>query len=398
MSGPTIGVIGGGQLGRMLHQASIGLDLTVRFLAEHADDPAAQVSPHVELGSARSADDLRRFAATCDLVTFEHELVDLAAVAALEAAATVVRPSGGVLATVADKLAMRAAVDRAGVPAPPWRAVDHDADIDGALGLGDDLVIKLARGGYDGRGVFTPDGAGAARALMSTLVADGHRLLVEPKLRLVAEGAVIACRRPHGEVVVYDPVRTVQMGGQCRQVDMPSGFGAVLDDDARRIGRHLADRLGVVGLLAVELFVVDDDAGGRRLLVNELAVRPHNSGHHTIDAAVTSQFENHLRAVADLPLGDPSSTARAATMVNIIGGRGGVDPRRRLATGLAAEPGANVHLYGKAPRLDRKLGHVTVVGTDPAETARRAWSTSEQLGGACPDLRHMLPCPNDSTM
>lgn len=371
---PTIGVVGAGQLGRMLHQAAIGPGMRLRFLAGSADDCAVAVHPDHDVGSALDGSALAAFAETVDVVTFEHEVVDLDALDHLAAAGVTLRPGPQALRAVADKLDMRAAVAGAGLPIPPWRRADTVADVVDAVRAWPDAVLKLSRGGYDGRGVFMVSGPDEARAVASEVLRAGVALLVEPRLAFEAEAAVIVARRPGGETVVYDPVVTTQVDGQCRQVLAPSGLPAALDAQARAMSVQVAEALDVVGLVAVELFVVDGE-----LSVNELAVRPHNSGHHTIDACVTSQFENHLRAVADLPLGDPSLRSPVA-MVNVIG-RDDRDPADRLHAAMSLEPGARIHLYGKSPRHDRKLGHVTVCDDDVDRAAARAWRVVAALGG-----------------
>lgn len=358
----------------MLHQAAIGPGLRLRFLAASAGDCAVAVHPDHDLGSALDASALTAFAATVDVVTFEHEVVDLEALDRLAAGAAILRPGPQAMRAVADKLDMRAAVAAAGLPIPPWRRADTVDDVIEAVGDWPDAVLKLSRGGYDGRGVFMVSGVDEARAVAAEVLSAGTPLLVEPRLAFDAEAAVIVARRPGGEMVVYDPVATTQVDGQCRQVVAPSGLGDVIDHQARSMGRAVAEALDIVGLVAVEFFVVDGE-----LSVNELAVRPHNTGHHGIDACVTSQFENHLRAVADLPLGDPTLRSPAA-MVNVIGA-GDTDPRLRLAAAMAVDSGARIHLYGKGPRHDRKLGHVTVCDADVERAAERAWRVVAALGG-----------------
>jgi 5-(carboxyamino)imidazole ribonucleotide synthase len=359
----------------MMHQAAIGLGVDLHFLAETDADPAAQVAPSWELGSAMHDVDLARFSSSCEVVTFEHEVVDLEGLEDLERAGSVFRPSSRSLRVVADKLGMRRAVEWAGLPVPSWKHARTVADIEAAMEEWPVAVIKLSRGGYDGRGVFVVNGTGEARALADRLLGKRIPLLVEPLLAFEREIAVIVARRPGGETAVYDPVTTLQVDGQCRQVTAPSGLSAELEAEARRLGQAVASSIDVVGLVAVEMFVIDGS-----LLINELAVRPHNSGHHSIDACVTSQFENHLRAVLDLPLGD-TTLRRPAAMVNLIGTPEPIDPRSRLSVALELDPAARIHLYGKEPRPDRKIGHVTVCDDDVNEAAARAWAVVEALGG-----------------
>lgn len=381
--GLVVGVVGAGQLGLMLDEARRSradlAGITLRFLADSAADPAGRGGAEIVEGSALDPATMRRFAAGCDVVTFEHELVDTSW--AVPGASTV-RPALGVLDVVADKERMRSAVAAAGVPGPDWRLVGDPADVGPAVGAWPEVVVKVGRGGYDGRGVCFPVSAEEARAVATELVRAGHRLVVEPRVDLAAEGAVIACRGTDGSVVVYDPVRTRQVDGQCREVVLPSGFEPGVDAQAREIARGLAEHLGVVGLLAVELFV---SARGE-LLVNELAARPHNTGHHTIEACATSQFTNHLLAVAGRSLGPTTATGSAAVTVNLIGA-----DAPPVAAALARLPSGgagpvHVHWYGKAWRRERKLGHVTVTSGGASGEASigdlrtAAWDVAERLG------------------
>lgn len=373
-----VGVVGAGQLGRMLHQAAIPLGVDLWFMGNALDDSAAQVSSNTRVGSAMSPADLAAFAEACPVVTFEHEVVHLEALAELSDR-TAFRPGHRALSAVADKIAMRSALADAGLPIPEWQRADTVDEVMGGLERWPNAVIKLSRGGYDGRGVFMVDDVQAGAHLAAELTASGTPLLIEPRLDFDMELAVIVARRPGGEAVTYDPVATVQVDGQCRQVVAPAGVSDGLVGEAQAIGAAVADALDVVGLVAVELFVVDGQVS-----INELAVRPHNTGHHTIDAAVTSQFENHVRAVTDLPLGDPSLHT-PAVMVNVIGNARGEDPRAHLAAGMAADAAAHIHLYGKEARPNRKVGHVTVCDDDVERAATRAWRVVEALRGDVPE-------------
>jgi len=362
----------------MMHQAGISLGVPMRFLAADEQDSAVQVAPDWEMGSAMSDVDLRRFSASCDVVTFEHEVVDLEGLEDLERSGVVFRPSSRSLRVVADKLGMRRAVGWSGLPVPPWRQVKTREELDEALSEWPRAVLKPARGGYDGRGVFVVDDPSEGRELGERLLGRRVPLLVEPVIDFDSEVAVIVARRLGGEMVVYDPVTTLQVDGQCRQVTAPTGLPEAVVEDIKSIGARVADSIEVVGLVAVEIFVVGAD-----LLVNELAVRPHNSGHHSIEGCVTSQFENHIRAVLDLPLGVPDLVAPGVAMVNVIGT--GVEPRTRLSDALAQDSGARIHLYGKEPRIDRKIGHVTVCASEVEEAVGRAWAVVEALGGQVPE-------------
>ncbi len=357
---PVVGMVGGGQLARMTYQASIPLGIRFRVLADRATDSAAQVCPDVRLGDYHNLDDLLAFAAGCDVVTFDHEHVPGEHLAALQAAGVPLAPGGAALRFTQDKLAMRQELTRLGVPCPRFAPV---ADVDDvtqfAREAGWPVVLKAVSGGYDGRGVWVCDDASAAAAVL----AHGIALLAEEYVPFQRELAALVARSPHRQGAAYPVVETVQRDGVCHEVLAPApGLSAARAEDAQRLALQLADRLGVTGLLAVELF----EGGGAGLLVNELAMRPHNSGHWTIEGARTSQFEQHLRAVLDLPLGAPQPAAGQTVMVNVFGGQD-PDLYDKYIHVMAADPGVKVHMYGKAVRPGRKIGHVTVTGSGAGE-------------------------------
>jgi len=360
---PVVGMVGGGQLARMTHQAAIPLGLSLRVLAERADDGAALVAHDVELGSPDDLAALARFAKGCDVVTFDHEHVPPSVLQALEADGVVTRPSSHALLFAQDKLAQRNRLAALGLPVPAYAEVRSPADV-AAFGEahGWPVVLKAVRGGYDGRGVWMVD------APLDKL--PGPDVYVEQRVPLVHELAVQVARRPSGEMRAWPVVETVQDKGICVEVIAPAPrLSPGLATDAERLALRIAEELDVVGVLAVELF---EAPGG--LLVNELAMRPHNSGHWSIEGSRTSQFEQHLRAVLDWPLGDPSPLAPVVVMANVLGGDA-TDLSRTLPIALAAEPSVSVHLYGKSARPGRKLGHVTTLGSDVATvraSARRA--------------------------
>ena len=360
---PVVGMVGGGQLARMTHQAAIPLGLSLRLLAERADDGAALVVHDVELGSPDDLAALTRFAKGCDVVTFDHEHVPTAVLQSLEADGVVTRPSSAALLFAQDKLAQRRRLSELGLPIPAYAEVHEPADVAAfAADHGWPVVLKAVRGGYDGRGVWMVDGPLDALP--------GPEVYVEQRVPLVHELAMQVARRPSGEMRAFPVVETVQDKGICVEVIAPAPrLSPGLAADAERLALRIAEELGVVGLLAVELF---EAPGG--LLVNELAMRPHNSGHWSIEGARTSQFEQHLRAVLDWPLGDTTPVAPVVVMANVLGGET-TDLARTLPVALAGEPSVSVHLYGKSARPGRKLGHVTAMGTDVASvraSARRA--------------------------
>ncbi len=370
---PTVGMVGAGQLARMTCPAATELGVGFRLLAEAARDSAARVWPDVRLGDYRSLDDLRGFAAGCDVLTFDHEHVPGAALAVLEQAGFVLRPGAGALYFAQDKLAMRERLSKLGIACPRYAPVSDLAGIERfAEGSGWPLVLKAISGGYDGKGVWICASPHEAAEVVAEVSGRGLRLLAEEFVAFDRELAALVARSPHRQGAAYPVVQTVQRQGICREVLAPAPrLAPDRAEEAQLIALRLASELDVTGLLAVELF---DTPGG--LLVNELAMRPHNCGHWTIEGATTSQFEQHLRAVLDLPLGAPSLLAPAVVMANVLGGND-PDVYDRYIHVMAADPGVKVHLYGKAVRPGRKIGHVTVLGGDVAglrERARRAAS------------------------
>jgi len=363
-------MVGGGQLARMTHQAAIALGQSLRVLATAPEESAAQVAADVRLGHHTDLAALRAFAKECDVVTFDHEHVPAAHIRALAAEGVTLHPGADALRYAQDKRAMRERLATLGVPSPRWRPVrpgaDGAADIaDFAAEVGWPVVAKAVRGGYDGRGVWVLAHREAAAALLAT----GTELIVEERVRLRRELAVQVARSPFGQVAVYPVVQSVQRDGVCVAVLAPApGLPEELAGQAQQLAIRLATELGVVGLLAVELF--ETEAG---LSVNELAMRPHNTGHWTIEGARTSQFEQHLRAVLDYPMGDTALTAPAVVMANVLGGAdGGMPLDERLHHLFAEDPGVKVHLYGKQVRPGRKVGHVTALGDDPVVVRARA--------------------------
>ena len=372
----TIGIVGGGQLARMMLAPAARLALPVTLLCD-PEDAATEFCRSVIPGRP-DADGLTRLAEACDVLTVEHELVDLDAMASLEAAGHVVRPSSDALAVAVDKARQRDLLHARGVPMAPWIVTADAGEIAGfAEEHGWPLVLKPPRGGYDGRGVFIVEGPAAVDEVLAEV---GGDVLVEPRLDIDIELGVLVARRPGGETAVYPPVETRQIDGMCREVLLPAPVSGDVVDEAVAVAQRVADTVRAVGVLAVELFVVDG-----HVLLNEIAARPHNTGHPTIEGVTTSQFENHLRAVADLPLGDTTIRSPAA-MVNVVGEDD--DPRDHLAAALAHTDAA-IHLYGKAYRPGRKLGHVTVCADDPHRALDRAREAAAALtaGGGRNDGR-----------
>ena len=368
---PVVGMVGGGQLARMTHQAAIALGQSLRVLATSPDDGAAMVAADAQVGSHLDLEALRAFADGCDVVTFDHEHVPGPLIRALAADGIPVRPGAEALHFAQDKRAMRERLAALGAPVPAWRYVRALDDLTrfAEETAGWPVIAKTPRGGYDGRGVWLLDDPGEA----ADLIATGAEVIVEERVPLRRELSAVVARSPWGQVASYPVVETVQSEGICVEVLAPApGLDPEVAVEAQGLAIRIATALDVVGVLAVELFERDGDGA---LLVNELAMRPHNSGHWTIEGARTSQFEQHLRAVLDYPLGQTTMTAPVVAMANVLGGQSSGDEMgidERLHHLFAADPGAKVHLYGKDVRPGRKIGHVTVLGADLDHVRARA--------------------------
>jgi 5-(carboxyamino)imidazole ribonucleotide synthase len=369
---PVVGVVGGGQLARMMAGPAIALGITLRVLARDPADSAAQVVPGTDLGAEDDLEALRRFAKDCDVVTFDHEHVPTEHLRALEADGLVVRPGPDALEHAQDKAHMRRRLTALGVPCPRWTEVGSAGDLEHfATEVGWPVVLKTSRGGYDGKGVRLVSSAGDAQDWL----ARGRPLLAEERVAFTRELAVLVARSPHGQAAVWPVVETVQVDGICREVLAPAAVSEEHALVAQQVALRIAEGLGVTGVLAVEMFDTPDG-----VLVNELAMRPHNSGHWTIEGSRTSQFEQHLRAVLDLPLGDTSMTAPYVAMSNVLGG----DIAEMYSGYLhcfAHDPGVRIHMYGKDVRPGRKVGHTTALGEDAEDVRARAQHAAAFLRG-----------------
>ena len=363
---PTVAVIGGGQLARMLAEPAAAMGIPLRLLAEAEGVSAAQVIPDHTVGDYRDLETLRAVTKGCAVVTFDHEHVPTDHLHALEADLAV-RPGPEALVHAQDKAVMRERLAALGVPCPRNVVV---AATDDVVGFGFPCVLKTTRGGYDGKGVWRVDTAAECADAFAAAEAAGVQVLAEELVDFRRELSALVARSPSGQVAAWPVVESVQRDGICAEVIAPApDLDPELAIQAQQVAMRVASELDVTGVLAVELFETTDG----RILVNELAMRPHNTGHWSQDGAVTSQFENHLRAVLDLPLGSPDARAPWTVMVNILGGP---DETGRLYDGyphaLARDPRLRVHLYGKGLRPGRKVGHVNAYGDDLEDCLERA--------------------------
>lgn len=368
-------MIGGGQLARMTHQAAIPLGQSLRVLAVSENDPAALVARDVVLGTHTDLDALRAFAKGCEVVTFDHEHVPQEHLRALVAEGVKVHPGPDALQYAQDKLKMRVKLAELGLPVPPFAEVHEVRDV---LKFGAEngwpCVLKAIRGGYDGRGVWMLNTPQSAERVVPELLESGTPLMVEQCVPMRRELAAVVARSPFGQGAAWPVVETVQSDGICVEVLAPAP--ALDGAEAQELALKVADALGVVGVLAVELFETADG-----VVVNELAMRPHNSGHWSIEGARTSQFEQHLRAVLDYPLGRTDLMAPAVVMANVLGASDtpAMGPDERVHHLFARFPDAHVHLYGKEERPGRKVGHVTFLGNDMTEVRQRARLAADWL-------------------
>ena len=381
---PVVGIVGAGQLARMCQPPAVALSIPLAVLANAEDESAALVIPDAPIGGADDLEAVRRLADRSDVVTFDHEHVPADVLAALEADGVDLQPTPSALRFAQDKLAMRRHLGDLGLPCPRWTIAHEAAEVEA---FGDDVgwpvIAKTPRGGYDGKGVRRIDGPDEVDDWLAAAgrpgpLADG--VLLEECVAFTRELAAVVARSPSGEARAWPLVETVQEGGICTEVIAPAPD--VGSDDAAAasaIALRIAEALGVTGVLAVELFEVVDD-GTTTFVVNELAMRPHNSGHWTIDGAVTSQFEQHLRAVLDLPLGATDTRSTWTVMANVLGGAR-TDLYGAYDDLLTDDPALRIHLYGKEVRPGRKIGHVTVCGDDLADLRRRARRAADHLRG-----------------
>lgn len=361
---PTVGIIGAGQLARMTVAPATALGINLLLFAQDKDDSAAQIAPHV-VGDFRDLSQLLEFAKKCDLVTFEHELVPLSVIKGLEAAGVKVFPTSHSFQYSQDKAVMRDKLSS--YPSPKWRVID---DANEAFEF--PIIAKRISGGYDGRGVWKVDNLDD----LDDLLSEHPQLLIEELIEFDSEIAVMVARSEHGQATSWAPTQTVQSDGICTLTISPApSISSTIAEQAQHLALTIADEISLIGVMAVEMFVKGD-----QLYINELAMRPHNSGHWTIEGSRTSQFEQHLRAILDLPLGDPTMTAPFAVMGNILGGEKS-DMYRPYLHLMARNPNLKFHQYKKEVRKGRKIGHVTVIGENLLELTEVAEHARDYMSG-----------------
>lgn len=377
MTNYRVGVIGGGQLARMMIAPAGNLGIEIKVLAETENSSAALATTMV--GDITDLATVQAFAKTVDVVTFDHEHVPLAILQQLEQQGVSVQPPSKALAHAQNKLVMRRALEQIGAPNPIWKEVSTAEQLDNFIQEhGPEVIVKTPIGGYDGKGVRVVSSSEQvsdwlAGPMISSL---GGSLLAEQKVQFKRELAQLSARNPSGEFMSWPVVETRQQNGVCSEVLSPApNISSELIAEAVKIAKLISESLGVTGNLAVEMFETTDG----KLLVNELAMRPHNSGHFTIEGSVTSQFEQHLRAVLNLPLGKTDSLKPVAVMANLLGVSDSKDFMDNYEKVMSEFPQVKIHSYGKAPRLGRKLGHVTVCGDDLASCLSQAEAARAEL-------------------
>jgi 5-(carboxyamino)imidazole ribonucleotide synthase len=384
---PRIGVVGGGQLARMLAPAAEALGVRFTVLAETADAPATQVINEVSVGDYTDYPTLKAFAETVDVITFDHEHVPPEHLEALVEAGHVVRPGPQALIFAQDKIRMRTKMDELGLPNPAWAEITSASDVeDFAARVGYPFILKTPRGGYDGKGVRVIDSLEEAVEWLDEV----PQLLAEEKVDFTRELAVMVGRSPMGQTAVWPVVETWQQNGVCKEAIAPAPDLA--DDKARAITEAIltvAGTLEVTGVMAMEMFETPEG-----FLINEFAMRPHNTGHWTQDGSVTSQFEQHLRAVLDLPLGSPAARDDVSVMVNILGAEH-EDLYQPYLHVMAHDPAVKVHLYGKSVRPGRKVGHVNAYGEDRELVLARARHAADFIAGVDVDPHPQMPTPDN---
>ena len=362
---PTVGVIGAGQLARMMVGPASALGVRLRLFAQNKNDSGAQICEHV-VGDYKDLESLKKFAEECDVITFEHELIPLSVIKGLESSGVKVYPPSSAFVFSQDKAAMREKLHS--YPAPLWKVISSTSEVNQYP-----LIAKSISGGYDGRGVWKVNSQDELAEILKTT----PQLLIEELIAFDCEIAVMVARSPHGQATSWSPTETIQEDGICTLTITPAtSIDSDIAEKAQQLALDIAQEVGVVGVMAVEMFIK-----GKTIYINELAMRPHNSGHWTIDGSTTSQFEQHLRAILDLPLGDPTMTQAFAVMGNILGGEK-TDMYRPYLHLMARNPELKFHQYKKEVRLGRKIGHVTATGSDLLQLTNDVQHARDYMSGA----------------
>lgn len=361
---PTVGVIGAGQLARMSVAPAAALGVNLLLLANNAQESGAQITNHV-VGDYKDLETVRAFARKCDVITFEHELIPLSIVKTLEADGVVVRPSSASFVYSQDKAQMRERLSN--FPSPKNAVVTKAEEVNDFP-----VIAKAISGGYDGRGVWKIN----SQTELAAVLKEVGKVLIEELIDFDYEIAVMVARSPHGQATTWAPTQTIQRDGICVMTITPAPqLSNDLSEKAQKLALDIANEIGVIGVMAVEIFVK-----GQELFINELAMRPHNSGHWTIEGSLTSQFEQHLRAVLDLPLGNPQMTAPIAVMGNILGGDK-EDMYRPYLHLMARTPELKFHHYKKEVRPGRKIGHVNLLGDNLLELTQEVEHALDYMSG-----------------
>jgi 5-(carboxyamino)imidazole ribonucleotide synthase len=381
---PTIGIIGGGQLAKMLGQAGSQLGLQTIVLSEQPHCPAASAVTRVIQGGADELASLRQLAEAVDVVTLENEFVDAGLLEALENDGHVVAPNAATMRIVQDKFLQKTALKKAGLAVPEFIDVPDIAALDAAIRLlGLPLVLKKRRNGYDGKGNATIRKESDSRMAWELLNGDENALFAEAFVPFTQELAIMITRGARRSAMAYPVVETIQHHHICRVVKAPASISPALTETVADLARRAIDAVKGIGTFGVELFRTADN----RVLINELAPRVHNSGHYTIEACACSQFENHLRAILGWPLGSPVMRTGGAVMINLLGrGKGSGSPRGiEEALAIAA---THVHVYGKsASALLRKMGHLTMLGASVEEVLPRAQKAADKIRFGDPEAK-----------
>ncbi|QQS19435.1 5-(carboxyamino)imidazole ribonucleotide synthase [Candidatus Saccharibacteria bacterium] len=361
----TIGIVGGGQLGRMLTLAAkpLGFEIVVVDPGKHC--PAEQVGARQIVANLYDERALEQLATESNYITVEIEHLDADALAKLEQNGATINPSPSTIRLIQDKYAQKQFLQDNKVPLAPFAEITGESSARDALKqFGGCMIVKTRHGAYDGRGnMVVRSEADLDQALKNFA---GKALYAEGLVDFESELAVMVARDMQGNVALYPIVQTIHKRNICTEVLVPAPVSAEIMKQAEAVARQVAGLLSGAGTFGIELFLTRDG----EVLVNEIAPRVHNSGHYTTEACRTSQFEQHIRAIAGLPLGDTSLVVAAAVMINILGERDG-ETQVKGTPDVLAIPGASIHLYGKSPtKIDRKMGHITVTGSD-IETARK---------------------------